>query len=202
MSSSNKIATKLFQQGFPTGDFLFWQQAWVVPDLISACQGWYELLGVGPFHVLPKQQHLTRHRGRETSFTSQLAVTQAGPVQIELIQQFDDQPSIYRDVYGQGEGGAHHICTLCYAYEDTLKHYEEKGLEVVMTTDTGSGRVSFIDARPVIGLFIEVVEASPVFVSSLKAISDTCAAWDGETDPVRLLKRGGYRTPDGREVDL
>jgi len=198
MASPNK----LYQQAHPTGDYHFWQQAWVVPDLVAACERWAKVFAIGPFHVLPAQTTTAVHRGAETSFRMQLAVAQAGPVQIELIQQLDAMPSIYRDVFAPGEGGPHHFCTLNYAYDDTLVHYRQLGYEVAMEISSPAGRVGYVDTRADFGFITEVVEANPGFVASLEHIARTCAAWDGVTDPVRFLRRGGYTTPDGREVQV
>ena len=38
------------------------------------------------------------------------AFAQAGPMQIELIEQHTDGPSVYRDMFPAGTGGFHHLC--------------------------------------------------------------------------------------------
>jgi hypothetical protein len=191
---------RLFQQPAAEGEYRFWQQAWVVTDLIAAAQRWVEVYGIGPFHVLPPQKLKAHHRGGETEFEMQLAIAQAGPVQIELIQQRDERPSIYRDFFAAGQSGPHHLCTLSYDYDRSLSHYRSLDYPVAMELSSPAGRVSYIDTTADFGLVTEVVEASEVFVRQLEAIARTCAQWDGVTDPVRLLRRGGYTTPDGREV--
>ena len=56
-------------------------------------------------------------------------------------------------------------------------------------------RVAFIDTVEDFGFFTEIVEEKPSFQANLARISKTCAEWDG-TDPIRILTRDGYRTPD------
>ena len=54
----------------------------------------------------------------------QVAVAQAGPVQIELIQQHCDRPSVYRDLVDKGESGFHQLCTVTADYEGKIARYE------------------------------------------------------------------------------
>ena len=61
--------------------------------------------------MLPRVEAACTYRGAESKLDLQVAVAQAGPVQIELIEQFCDRPSVYRDLFGTGESGFHQICT-------------------------------------------------------------------------------------------
>lgn len=185
----------LFRQPWPEGDYRLWQMAWVVDDVIAAARRWVSVHGIGPFHVLPRRTARSLYRGRETTIDSRTAVAQAGPVQIELIQQFDDVPSLYRDLYAPGQSGFHHVGTLAPDYPAAVAHYRGLGYELRAEFDTGAGRAGFFDATGDFGMFIEVIEETESFVRSLAGISETCAHWDG-TDPIRLLHRGGYTTPN------
>ncbi len=191
------IRHQLYQQPTAGGEYRFWQQAWFVKDIVAAAQKWVNVYGVGPFHVLPKRRASANYRGEIVEIEMQTAVAQAGPVQIELVYQGDEQPSIYRD-FLRGYG-PHHICTLSYDYERSSSHYRELGYPLAMELQVPGYRVGYFDTTADFGLMTEVVEATPGFIGSLEAIAHTCAHWDG-TDPVRFLRRNGYTTPDGREV--
>ena len=123
-------------------------------------------------------------------------MSQAGPVQIELIQQHCDRPSVYRDLVGKGESGFHQLCTVTADYDGKIAYYEQLGYELVTEMVVRGQHVAFFDTVDDFGFYTEVVEETPGFLASLDTIAKTCAEWDGP-DPVRILTRDGYRTPDG-----
>ena len=184
----------LFQQPWPEGEFRFFQLGFVVDDLLGAAERWTRVHGVGPFHVLPRVEAVNRYRGAETTTDLQVAVAQAGSVQIELMQQFCDRPSVYRDLFAKHEGGFHQICTVTPDFDGKRRHLESQGYEVVAEMGSESARVAFYDTVADFGFFTEVLEQTPSFLANVTRISKTCAEWDG-SDPIRILTRDGYRTP-------
>jgi Glyoxalase/Bleomycin resistance protein/Dioxygenase superfamily len=87
----------MFEQPWPEGEYRFFQIGFVVDDLLAAAADWARVFGVGPFHVMPVFDQHVIYRGSESTITCQVAVAQAGPVQIELIQQHCDRPSVFRE---------------------------------------------------------------------------------------------------------
>jgi len=187
-------AHPLFEQPWPEGELRFFQLGFVVDDLVEAARSWARVHGVGPFHVLPPRRTACTYRGTDSELDMQIAVAQAGPVQIELLHQREEAPSIYRDLFPAGEGGFHQLCTVTRDYDGKRAHYEGLGHELVCEIVAGDQRVAHYDTVEDFGFFTEVVEHTDGFVEHVTAIARTCEAWDG-TDPVRLLTRDGYRTP-------
>ena len=185
---------RLFQQPWPEGELRFFQLGFLVGDILRAAERWVGVHGVGPFHVLPRREVACTYRGEQTKLDLQVAVAQAGPVQIELIEQFCDRASVYRELSEKGESRFHQVCTMTQDYDGKRTHYERLGYELVSEMSAGSGRVGFYDTLRDFGFFTEVAEYTPTFLAHLTTIAQTCASWDG-TDPVRLLTRDGYRTP-------
>jgi hypothetical protein len=176
------------QDPFPSGDYSWFQLAFVVDDLEATALRWVEAYGVGPFYVLPATgPRPARYRGQPSELDMQLAVTQAGPVQIELVHQRCDNPSVFRDVYTDARSGAHHIATMTDDFDGALDHYRGLGYEAVTELDTGMGRVAYFDTMAALGLMTEVVERSEVFTRSLAGTARVCASWDG-TDPIRSVR--------------
>jgi hypothetical protein len=188
------IPHRLFQQSWPEGEYRFFQLGFVVDDLLRAVARWTSVLGVGPFHVLPRMETRCTYRGQASTIEVQVAVSQAGPVQIELIKQHCDRPSVYRDFVAEGTDGFHQLCTVTYDYDATARHYAQLGYELVGEMYPPGQRVAYFDTFADFGFVTEVVEYAPGFLEQLGTIAQTCAAWDG-TDPVRILTRDGYRTP-------
>jgi hypothetical protein len=192
-------AHSLYEQPWPEGDFRFFQLGHVVDDVLVAAMTWVDSFGVGPFHVLPVvDQRLTLRDGETRTVRLQVAVAQAGPVQIELIQQHCDTPSIYRDWSRRGTSALHQIATVTSEYDAKTAHLKAVGHNVAAESLDGRFRIAYVDTVAAFGFYTEVVEKTPGFLHQLQAISQTCAEWDGG-DPVRLLTRGGYRVPDSKD---
>lgn len=187
----------LFEQSWPEGEYRFFQLGFVVDDLLAAAMNWTRVFGVGPFHIMPRGPMAYTYRGVPSAIDIQVGVAQAGPVQIELITQHTDGPSVFRDMndrYGTGESGFHQLCTVTADYDGKKAHYQKLGYETVGEVDARSQRIAYVDTFAEFGFFTEVVEQTRSFLANLTSISRTCADWDG-SDPVRLLRRGGYDTP-------
>jgi hypothetical protein len=193
-------ALPLFEQTWPEGEYRLLQLGHVVDDIVNAARLWSSTFGIGPFHVLPVvDQQLVHADGDVRTLRIQVAVAQAGPVQIELIQQHCDTPSLYREWSNNSTSAFHQVATVTNDYVAKLAHFEALGYEVAAKSLSGRFRVAYVDTVTAFGFYTEVVESTPRFLEQLDAISRTCATWDG-TDPVRLLTRGGYEVPeeDGR----
>ncbi len=87
------------------------QLGFVVPDIELAMQHWLQKIGLGPFH---------HHRGRAATpkpgiaacradIDMAVALAQWGEVQVELIHQRNDAPSIYTEFPGRKLGGLQHL---------------------------------------------------------------------------------------------
>lgn len=161
------VRMELFEQPWPEGDHRFFQLGHVVDDVLDAAAGWARVFGVGPFHVLPVVDQETDYGGEIRTIRLQVAVAQAGPVQIELIQQHCQTPSIYSAWSRGGTSSFHQIATVTEDFDAKTAHFASLGYPVA---------------------------APSAFLAQVRRISETCAGWDG-SDPVRILTRDGYRVP-------
>jgi hypothetical protein len=189
-----RVAHPLYAQDWPAGEYRFFQLGFVVSDLVQAANRWAAVHGVGPFHLIPVVEQQLIVRGQKAPISMQVGVAQAGPVQIELIQQHCDRPSIYRDWSRDGSRSFHQLATVTADYEAKKLQFESLGYELAAESPTGRFRVAYFDTLADFGFYTEVVELSPGFLDQLDRVSQTCATWDG-TDPVRLMTRDGYRVP-------
>ena len=133
------------------------QQAYLVNDLEAACSGWAELLGAGPFVLAP--HHRTdrfSYRGTDTEADVSYAFGYLGDQMIQFIQQHDDAPSIYRDMYRMGEQGFHHIGLLVDDFEQALAAYTRQGFEVACRLYADNVDAAYVDTRSVTGGFTEI----------------------------------------------
>ncbi len=187
-------AYALFEEPWPEGEYRLFQLGFVVDDLLDDAARWARVLGVGPFHVTPARTSRATYRGAPSNVEVQYAVAQAGPVQIELIKQHCDHPSMFRDVFLKGESGFHQLCTVSRDYDGKVARYEQFGYELTGAIEVPGHRVAYFDTFGHFGFYLEVVEYSPDLVQSWERIARTCAEWDGR-DPIRLITADGYTTP-------
>jgi hypothetical protein len=133
---------------------------YVVPDLEAAMAQWAQVLGAGPFTRLP---HVAvengRYRGAPTEVDISVATAELGVIQLELIEQHDDVPSCYRDLFERGNGGLHHVAVRTTAYDDELARYERLGCARAFEGSYRGTRFVYVDTSPALGIMVELVEA-------------------------------------------
>ena len=133
------------------------QHAYLVNDLEQACTRWSELLGAGPFLLVP--HHRTdrfSYRGTDTEADVSYAFGYLDDQMIQFIQQHDDAPSIYRDMYASGEEGFHHIGLLVDDFEAELKRFNAAGFETACRLYADGVDAAYVDTRSVTGGFTEL----------------------------------------------
>ena len=138
----------------PTDRTVF-QNAWVVPDLEAAIGRWVDQLGVGPFYVMV-QDRLTEvtYRGEPSELSMRVALAQAGPVQVELIEQTSDAPSAYRDSVPAGEMGFHHLCVWTHDIDADAEYFDSLGYPAATLGRSGA-RFGYFDTRPLPPITVE-----------------------------------------------
>jgi hypothetical protein len=169
-------------------DRRFMQFCWVVPDIHKAIGHWTTQAGVGPFFLFSGVVHdEPQYRGQPTTCPDiTAAIGQAGDVQIELVQQNDDRPSIWRDLVPPGQAGFHHAAIYTETYDADVAHYTATGAPVAFSGLMMGHPVCWIDTSPTLGFMIEVVGRNPVADMIFGQIRAAGESWDG-SDPVRSL---------------
>jgi hypothetical protein len=184
----------LFEQSWPEGEHRHFQLGFHVEDVGAAARRWASAFGVGPFSLAPRAASSSSYRGQRSQAEVEIAVAQAGPVQIELVHQFDDSPSVYRELFPANGNGLHQLCTMTHDFDGTKAHYEALGYEVTGEVEARGFRVAYVDTTRDFGFYTEVIDHNPGFLRFAARLAEMAATWDG-TDPVRILTRDGYRVP-------
>jgi hypothetical protein len=161
------------------------QQAWVVDDLEAAMHRWTRHFGVGPFFVLEHapMENLV-HRGVPVKLDCDIALAQSGRMQVELIAQKCNSPSIYRDYVPPGSSAFHHVAVICEDYDADLAHYRAQGFDVATTGTFGDLRFGYVDTMQALGTVLEVLEDKPSLREHFRIVADAARNWDGKR-PVR-----------------
>jgi hypothetical protein len=169
-------------------DKRFMQLCWVVPDIQAAMETWTRTTGVGPFFYFDNVTFEDgRYRGKPAQMAKhEAAIAQAGDLQIELVCQKSDEPSIWRDLVPQGRSGFHHVALYCDDYAATKAAYTAGGAEVAYEGLMLGHYTCWIDTSKELGFMVELVTKNPIAEQVFGAIRAAAVDWDGK-DPVRRL---------------
>jgi len=164
------------------------QVAYFVDDIRAEAARMAATFGAGPFFVV---EHIElawgEHRGERCDFVHSSAYGQWGQVMMELVQQESDGPSPFRDLYGPGERGLHHVATMVESLPEAYAHFAAAGIPLATRSMTKTGtEFSFLDATSQLGHFIEVYERSPGLLGFYEMIRSASVDWRGD-EPVRNL---------------
>lgn len=163
------------------------QLAFVPSDFAAAVRHWTEIIGAGPFFLLPNVSLIdARYRGERSDPVFTMALGYWGGMQIELIRPENDAPSIYRGDYGVRDR-LHHICMLVDDIAPARALCADGGAEIVQEGDVaGGGTVIYADPGNGPGNLVEVLQPSPgtrELFATMRAAHET---WDGR-EPLRTL---------------
>ena len=166
------------------------QVAYLVRDIEKAMAHWTGIMGVGPFFYLErlKPQHST-FRGKPMAIELSIALSQSGPVQIELIEQHNDVDSQFSEMRNAGLEGQHHVAFWTTSFDQDLAKHRDQGFEVLSTSNLPPDRNVFFTAQGSFGTLIELSEVNGPKGRFFDKIADVASRWDGRTDPVRRVSR-------------
>lgn len=166
------------------------QNGYVVRDIEAAMKHWTEVLGVGPFYYI-ERVHMDwfRYRGVRSEAEVSIALANTGELQIELIQQRNDAPSLYRDFLQNGREGLQHMSYWTRDYQADYDRYLALGFKVGHEGQIGGpqGRFVYFDTETHPGTVIEVSDISGTKGAFFERIRDAAATWDGSR-PIRPVR--------------
>ena len=167
------------------------QLGYVVSDIEKAMAHWSEKLGVGPwFYKEDVGTSEFRYYGKNSTPPKlSIALANSGDLQIELIQQRDDAPSLYLDSLKRSGEGAQHIA---YWTEDRFDEIVGRLLEAGYVEGHGGrmgsrGRFAyFVNPDLPSGMF-EISEMTGGKAEYFAEVRRAGLAWDGKGEPIRLV---------------
>ena len=155
-------------------------------DYDAALAHWLSL-GAGPFFEIPHVQlDDVKFRGEPSAIDFSMALGYYGDLQIELIRQHNDAPSMYTEWSAAGMEGVQHLCVLVDDIAEARRRVALQGGEVVQeaTLPGGAGAVIYVDTGGGPGSVIEYLEIGEAGRAGFRMMRDAHRDWDGR-DPVR-----------------
>lgn len=162
------------------------QIGYVVRDIEAAMKYWSEILGIGPWFYAPKiVDTIFEYKGTPSPIERAVALANSGPLQMELVQQLNDAPSMYRDFLDAGRTGAQHFAYWTTDFDADLERQLARGLKIGMRGSVGSGgRYVYFETEFHPGTVIELSEISGAKGRLFQQIRASSESWDGK-DPIR-----------------
>jgi len=161
------------------------QIAFVPSDFDAAIAHWTTVMGVGPFFLIENiALERMRYLGRPSDCVFTIALAYWGDMQIELIRQENDAPSIYQGCEG---GALHHTCVLTDDIEAARSIALKAGATILVEAQVGEdGAVLYVDRGGGPGTIVEILQPASGSDDLFAMIKNANVAWDG-SDPVRKL---------------
>ncbi len=155
-------------------------------DYEAALKHWISL-GAGPFfenmHV--KLENV-KFRGQPSDIDFSMALGYYGDIQIELIRQHNDAPSMYTEWLAEGREGIQHLCVLVDDIEETRRRVAAQGGVVIQegTLPNNMGAVIYVDTGGGPGTVIEYLQIAEPGRQGFAMMREAHRNWDG-SDPIR-----------------
>ena len=107
---------------------------------------------------------------------------------LELVQQDIEGPSPFRDMYGPGDDGIHHMAMIVDSLTETYAWCEEHGYEIAAKAQTiGGNEFAFVDTIATLGHMLEIYERNDQLLGFYDLVLNASLDWRGE-EPVRRLR--------------
>jgi Glyoxalase/Bleomycin resistance protein/Dioxygenase superfamily len=167
------------------------QIAYSVDDIQQAMRHYSELLHVGPwFLVGPFVPPKGVYRGATTKMHVSLGLAFAGELMIELIQQHDEEPSVFRETLkARGAHGFHHWAIGARDFEKTVAHYRSRGYAEAFSDTAPMGfRVVYFDTSRDLPGMLEVIEMNAAAEQGFHTMYQAAREWDGKTHTVHRIE--------------
>lgn len=171
------------------------QNGYVVRDIDAAMKHWIEVLGVGPFFYLEQAPiENFRYYGEPSEMVASIALANSGPLQIELIQQRNDSPSMYLDFLAAGHEGLQHVAYWTREFDEDFERIQKLGYTVGQSGEVGGpdGRMVYFATEAHPGTVIELSEISGPKGKTFEMIAEKARTWDG-SNPIRRLRTAANR---------
>ena len=135
-----------------------------------------------PFIIL---EHLdlndVYYNGNDTNIDFSVALAYSGDIQIELIKQHCETPSIYNDYVNNKKNTVHHFCTFSKDINKDIRDFEDSGYKNIQggrTQDGGS--FAYLDKENNFGAILEIAQLSEGGYAMFEMIKNASKNWDGK----------------------
>lgn len=136
----------------------------LVKDLDKTVENYWTVFGIGPWQFYTYGKPLVRqmsYRGRPADYRMPIALSQIGPLRIELIEAKEGD-SIYSDFIREHGYGVHHLGILVDDMKDALAQTDSAGLSMIQDGSgfglDGDGHYAYLATEEALGVTLELIQ--------------------------------------------
>ena len=159
------------------------QMAFIVDSFEDSIEFWTRKMNVGPFVMLEGvelKDVYYKDSPADIDFSGAIAYT--GSMQIELIKQYCDTPSIYNEYVNNEKGPLHHLCTLTDNIENDIRILESQGYTNLQGGKTqDNGKFAYLDTKEREGPILEIAQLSEAGLGFFDVMREAAKNWDKKT---------------------
>ncbi|MBN2155105.1 MAG: VOC family protein [Candidatus Lokiarchaeota archaeon] len=130
----------------------------VVPDMEKTIKFFEEVMGLGPFNVLPREAETCELHGKQTSFQLKTGFAFLSGIQLELIQVINGKSAHSEFLEKNPNGGIHHIAIYVEDLESEVQKYSIAGVELIARGEYMRTKWAYLDSTKQSGLLLELIE--------------------------------------------
>jgi Glyoxalase/Bleomycin resistance protein/Dioxygenase superfamily len=170
---------------FGPGNDEIMQIAYSVADVEQGMRHYGELLHAGPWFLIgPFTPPKGRYRGAPTKARFSLALAYSGQVQIELIQQHDQEPSVFQETLkARGTHGFHHWGVGARDFEASAARFRARGYNEAFSDtapDPLGCRVIYFDTGRDLPGMLEIIEINAATEEAFYNMYKAGQEWNGK----------------------
>ncbi len=162
------------------------QLSYCPADYEAALARWIAL-GAGPFFERPHVQlENVLYRGKASAIDFSIALGYFGAMQIEIVRQHNDAPSMFTDWRLAGREGVQHVCVLVDDVRPVRAHVAQMNGIIVQEAvlPNAAGAVIYVDFGTDVGTIVEYLQIGAAGRAGFAAMHAAHLAWDG-SNPIR-----------------
>lgn len=164
------------------------QMGYIVRDIHAAMAHWTNVCTIGPWFYFERSAYKTfvYDGKRYDDIHMSVAFANSGDIQIELLQQRCDTPSMYQDFLARNGEGLQHWSSWPQDYSERYETALRNGYEVAMEGTHARGAFVYFKNEGHPGTVIEMAELTPGRKAFFDRVRKAAVDWDGK-DPIRAL---------------
>lgn len=140
------------------------QVALLVKDLEATVENYWSQFGIGPWQFYTYAKPLVRemsYHGHPAEYSMRIALSQIGPLRIELIEA-QEGDSIYADFIKEHGYGVHHFGILVEDMQAALTQVHAAGLGMIQDGSgfgrDGDGHFAYLETEASLGVTLELIQ--------------------------------------------
>ncbi|NTV35983.1 MAG: hypothetical protein HGA53_03430 [Anaerolineaceae bacterium] len=136
----------------------------VVKDLDKTVEAYWKNFGIGPWHFYTYGKPLVKkmsYHGQPADYKMRIALSNFGPMRIELIELVEGN-TVYADFVKSRGYGVQHLGLLVENMDSSLAQAKAAGIEMIMDGSgfglDGDGHYAYLDTEDQFGVMLELIE--------------------------------------------